>query len=119
VWHDLWWRWVAWALLNCVFFSLEIVFLHIVRLKFLGTLQKLWYYRLIAAAAGAFDIVLLMVANLAILYGFDQTPEFLTRAFFSDGGYTAGVCLSFLGIGVLLMQDIRAIELQKHQVKRF
>lgn len=29
LWHDLKTRWVAWALLNCVFFSLEIVVLYI------------------------------------------------------------------------------------------
>jgi protein-cysteine N-palmitoyltransferase HHAT len=24
LWHDLWWSWIAWALLNCVCFSIEI-----------------------------------------------------------------------------------------------
>ena len=24
IWHDLWWSWIAWALLNCVFFTIEL-----------------------------------------------------------------------------------------------
>lgn len=24
LWHDLWWSWVAWALMNCLFFTIEL-----------------------------------------------------------------------------------------------
>ena len=27
LWHDLWWSWVAWALMNCLFFTIEIAVL--------------------------------------------------------------------------------------------
>lgn len=38
------------------------------------------------AAGGTLNIFLLMVANLAILHGFDNTPVFIERAFFVPGG---------------------------------
>lgn len=28
IWHDLWWRWVVWALCNCVFMVIEVSILH-------------------------------------------------------------------------------------------
>jgi hypothetical protein len=49
-------------------------------------LRRLPYYRNIVAAAGVLNIYLLMLANLAILHGFADTPLFFQKAFLENGG---------------------------------
>ena len=33
LWHDLWWRWLAWAWINCCCFSLELLVQHVFKTK--------------------------------------------------------------------------------------
>jgi len=139
LWHDLWWKWVAWALLNCLFFSLEIIIMTIAAsekvlcskpLFFFSVVlipnqfEKLWankYSRNLVGAVGSLNIFLLMISNLAILLGFEDSFKFLSRAFLSEeGGLPLFVAAWFwLFIGVMFMQEIRAGEARMSQAKKF
>ncbi|EGC31081.1 hypothetical protein DICPUDRAFT_157122 [Dictyostelium purpureum] len=120
LWHDLWWSWIAWALLNCVFFSIEIAimfyFYHPKRLS----LRRKWYWRFMVAAAGTFNIFLLMVANLAILHGFENSIIFIKNAFFSEGGFVAFIfAYGWLWCGIMMMMEIRESEKRSKEIKPF
>jgi hypothetical protein len=86
LWHDLLFRWLAWALLNAVFFTLEIAVVMFFSSKRMEWLRRKRYYRHLVGVAGVLDIFMLMTANLAILHGFSYTPIFLQKAFLADGG---------------------------------
>lgn len=104
-------RWIAWALLNCIFFSLEILFKQLVKKKF-PSLSSRKYYRYLVGLAGTFDVYLLFIANLAIGYGFNGIPPFLTRAFLTNGEGLQTFCLGSICIfmGVMVMQELRRYE---------
>ncbi|EGG22709.1 membrane bound O-acyl transferase family protein [Cavenderia fasciculata] len=120
LWHDLWWSWVAWALLNCVFFTIEIgimfYFYHPARLP----LRKKWYWRYIVALSGTANVFLLMVANLAILHGFENSILFIRLAFFNEGGLQAFL-LSYIWLfaGIMFMMEIREQEKRSKETKPF
>jgi hypothetical protein len=85
-------------------------------------LWQKWYYRSLVAACGSANIVLLMIANLSILHGFEDTPAFLQRAFWREGvsGWTSLIgSLVILWIGVMLMLEKRAHERLASQEKKF
>ncbi|EKX37363.1 hypothetical protein GUITHDRAFT_51190, partial [Guillardia theta CCMP2712] len=70
LWHDLEWTWLAWALFNCAFMTFEVTDLLICSsssssLTFRSLLGK-WLVLL----AIVLNIYLLILSNLAILYGF-------------------------------------------------
>lgn len=81
VWHDLWWRWVAWAWLNALFFVVEAWVLTV--LASAGSVQRhrssAWYEWAKYLLSGM-NIVLLMVSNLAIAHGFAGTWAFLRHS---------------------------------------
>ncbi|KYQ90287.1 membrane bound O-acyl transferase family protein [Tieghemostelium lacteum] len=120
LWHDLWWSWIAWALLNCVFFSIEIgIMFYFYSPKRLA-LRKRWYWRFIVAMGGTFNIFLLMVANLAILHGFENSKIFIANAFFHQEGlksFIIAYCWLFTGIQVMI--EIREGEKRSKEVKPF
>lgn len=120
LWHDLWWSWVAWALLNCVFFSIEIGIMFYFYSPKRLSLRKKWFWRYIVACAGTFNIFLLMVANLAILHGFTNSVTFVKNAFFSEGGLTAFIfAYCWLYCGIQVMIEIRESEKRSKEVKPF
>jgi len=120
LWHDLKSRWLAWALLNCAFFSIEILIL-----IYFHSIKWLWlwkkpFYRNLVAFAGACNIFLLMIANLAILYGFELTPVFIYQAFLVPGGFTVFICSFFwLWCGCCYMLEIREGERRANQTQKF
>jgi D-alanyl-lipoteichoic acid acyltransferase DltB (MBOAT superfamily) len=117
LWHDLWWSWVAWALLNCVFFSAEI-FVMTTFHKIPG-IERKWYYRYIVAVAGTFNVFLLMIANLAILHGFQDSYTFVHNAFLVEGGLVTFVgAYIWLLSGVLVMGEIRESERRNADQKK-
>ncbi|GAM17403.1 hypothetical protein SAMD00019534_005780 [Acytostelium subglobosum LB1] len=107
LWHDLWWSWVAWALLNCVFFTAEIgVMTYFYSPKRLP-LRRTWYWRYVVAVAGTFNIYLLMIANLAILHGFANSILFIKLCFFGEGGlrtFIFSYVWLFSGISLMIEQ---------------
>jgi D-alanyl-lipoteichoic acid acyltransferase DltB (MBOAT superfamily) len=86
LWHDLWWRWVAWAWFNAVFFSLEKVFLTWVRSARFAKLHRKRLWMCLKAVAGGLNIMALVISNLAIPHGFYGSYLFITRSFFGAGG---------------------------------
>eukprot|EP00026_Physarum_polycephalum_P006722 Phypoly_transcript_06773.p1 GENE.Phypoly_transcript_06773~~Phypoly_transcript_06773.p1 ORF type:complete len:556 (+),score=47.78 Phypoly_transcript_06773:236-1669(+) len=120
LWHDLWLSWVAWALLNCLFFSIEILIV-----VFFNRPQLLWlttkpYWRYIVMFAGGLNIFLLMIANLAILHGFTNSGIFFERAFLHGEGLTTFLCSwVMVSIPVLYMLEIREGEKRRNATRRF
>jgi len=120
LWHDLEWRWLAWAWCNCVFFSLEIIILTFFSSKKFSWLHRKPFWRHIVAFSGTANIFLLMVANLAILHGFEYTPVFVERAFFSEKGFQLFLCgFGWLFCGVCIMLEIRNNEKRRNDMKKF
>uniref|UniRef100_A0A7S4KMD5 Uncharacterized protein n=1 Tax=Guillardia theta TaxID=55529 RepID=A0A7S4KMD5_GUITH len=80
LWHDLEWTWLAWALFNCAFMTFEIS----VSKAFKGSsLQRRCEDGLgkwLGLLAIVLNIYLLILSNLAILYGFQGSYDFV-RAF--------------------------------------
>uniref|UniRef100_A0A7S3LVY8 Uncharacterized protein n=1 Tax=Palpitomonas bilix TaxID=652834 RepID=A0A7S3LVY8_9EUKA len=110
VWHDLFLVWIAWAMLNCVFFTLEIGVLY-AGYAYRNVLARIPMYEVVISWAGALNIFLLMIANLAILYGFGGTKLFLERMFLSDGGWKVFIAaVSSFYAGVRGMRAIRQRE---------
>jgi D-alanyl-lipoteichoic acid acyltransferase DltB (MBOAT superfamily) len=120
LWHDLWISWVAWALLNCVFFSIEILIM-----VFFNRPQMLWftskpYWHNIVMFAGGINVFLLMIANLAILHGFTNSVLFLQNAFVHENGVvTFLVSWLMVSVPVLYMMEIRAGETRRNEARRF
>ena len=124
MWHDLWWRWVAWAWINCGLIILEAILTMFVfpRIKWLERLrqEKKYTYAFVAALGGAISIITMVIANLAIMHGFDDTPKFIGQLFLQEGYYfflpVVLVCL--MGV-VLVMIHIRDIEREDGDMKRY
>eukprot|EP01133_Synstelium_polycarpum_P004295 gene4295-5016_t len=120
LWHDLWWSWVAWALLNCVFFTIEIGIMYYFYSPRKLWLRKKWYWGYIVALAGTCNIFLLAVANLAILHGFENSILFIKNAFFGEGGLTSFIfAYGWLYNGIVMMVEIREEEKRKKEIKPF
>jgi len=121
IWHDLWWRWIAWAWLNCIFFSGERAvqaLFHSHRFAWLR-LRPTWHRRVVALAGG-FNIHLLMLANLAILHGFDGSWVFLKHSFVREGGVSLFVMSSFyLSSATMFMLALRERESRLQKERRF
>jgi len=120
LWHDLWIEWVAWALLNCLFFSMEILIMVFFSRPKMDWLTSKPYWRHIVALAGALNVFLLMLANLAILHGFSDSLLFLHLAFMEGNGVKTFV-VSWLVVSfpVLWMLEIRESEKRSNSAKRF
>jgi membrane-bound O-acyltransferase GUP1_2 len=123
LWHDLIWRWMAWAWCNCVGLILEMGFVYLfAQHKSTAFLRRLPYWHHVKAAAGALNIFLLMLANLAILHGFADTPFFLRKAFWGEHGEGFSVFLASWGlmfIGVSFMNEIRRLEAFSANAKKY
>ena len=77
LWHDIEWRWQAWAWLNCVFFSIELGLGAVLKRP---VFEQLWLHacgKYIQALALALNLLLLIFANLAIMHGFEGSVDFL------------------------------------------
>ncbi|KAL6043168.1 Glycerol uptake protein 1 [Balamuthia mandrillaris] len=80
IWHDLMWRWMAWALFNCLFFSVEAA-----TALLLDSPQWRWikvttlYDPFLRGFGYVFSILGLFVINLAIMHGFANSKLFLER----------------------------------------
>ena len=58
LWHDLWWRWVAWAWFNCVFFSAEMLILkHLQSARYDWARANPIVHRRLVALLASFNLV--------------------------------------------------------------
>jgi len=114
LWHDLWLRWVAWALFNGVFFSGEIlVKLYFAQPKW-GWLQEKWYYGWVLGTAGFLDILFLMVTNLAIIHGFADSLLFFEKfAMQPESPWLLLSAYASFCIGANTMTKIRQLETEE------
>jgi D-alanyl-lipoteichoic acid acyltransferase DltB (MBOAT superfamily) len=111
IWHDLWWRWVAWAYFNAFLIAFESVFTYIILPPISKKLALNPYQQRIAVAILAGTNGLFMCsANLAIMYGFEGTYHFLgSLLFWSKGHLYLIVAFAFLSpLSILAIRDMRA-----------
>ena len=101
MWHDLSWRWQAWALMNIVGLTLE----RMVMKRQYGSLVTKWYYPWVVIAGILVSDIGLVLANLAILHGFIDTPIYLERAFFTEFGFPLVFTIVYLGLGAGFSRD--------------
>jgi D-alanyl-lipoteichoic acid acyltransferase DltB (MBOAT superfamily) len=93
LWHDLMWRWMAWALLNCLLFIGEIVVTEYVsRIAFIQHIKQISnhrfkpYYNILTAGASTVIMVGLILTNLAIMFGFRDSYKFVDRVYNNADG---------------------------------
>jgi protein-cysteine N-palmitoyltransferase HHAT len=118
LWHDLELRWAAWALSNAACLLAERAVLRRVAAPALAPLRARSWWRYAAAAVAAGNIYLLIVANLAIQYGFDGGAAFVRAIFRPPAAWVApgevvtahAVAVWWLCCGVLLMFRVRESE---------
>ena len=79
IWHDLELRWVAWALLNCASLAVEAVILAAIPSPTPSTANGIcaWSWRYVSIGAAVVNIYFMMLSNLAILYGFGGSWDFV------------------------------------------
>jgi D-alanyl-lipoteichoic acid acyltransferase DltB (MBOAT superfamily) len=79
IWHDLELRWVAWALLNCACLTVEAVILAAIPSPTPSTANGIcaWSWRYLSIGAAVVNIYFMMLSNLAILYGFGGSWDFV------------------------------------------
>eukprot|EP01119_Soliformovum_irregulare_P022959 TRINITY_DN7939_c2_g1_i2.p1 TRINITY_DN7939_c2_g1~~TRINITY_DN7939_c2_g1_i2.p1 ORF type:complete len:539 (+),score=167.65 TRINITY_DN7939_c2_g1_i2:202-1818(+) len=118
LWHDLQVRWLAWAILNCVFFVGEISVTQFYKAKMSWLSQK-WWFRHVVGIVGVFDISMLMLANLAILYGWSGSYLFISTVLASEGAArTIIFAFIWLYCKIMMMQEIRENEAQGEETRK-
>ena len=86
LWHDLWWSWVAWALMNCLFFTVELVVTFFFSKPYWDWVRRIPGWAFVRSILGGWNSVIIMCSNLCILFGFDHMPDFLRKTFLEPGG---------------------------------
>eukprot|EP00283_Hemiselmis_rufescens_P025282 CAMPEP_0173456466 /NCGR_PEP_ID=MMETSP1357-20121228/56072_1 /TAXON_ID=77926 /ORGANISM="Hemiselmis rufescens, Strain PCC563" /LENGTH=218 /DNA_ID=CAMNT_0014423691 /DNA_START=63 /DNA_END=718 /DNA_ORIENTATION=+ len=90
-WHDLETRWLAWGSLNCVFFCAESLLLSTLRSsKLVEGLRGALWWRYLCAACAVCNILWLMLSNLAILYGFQGSADYVRAIWDPPSAYVGG-----------------------------
>lgn len=127
LWHDLELRWLAWALLNCFCICLEGFSLAYFRGPSCHALRQTWWWDRLCILGGVLNVYLLMVCNLAILYGFNGSYDYLCSFLLPYPGYSTWsdiVTANLIGFwwlccGVTLMMRTRERERESGKLKRF
>lgn len=128
LWHDLMWRWLAWAWLNCAMFSIETTVIRLAKHQALDSVKqnhpRIWQQ--VVLAGGCFNMVCLIVANLAIMHGFQGSADFLRNILLTrDGAVSPGIstfflcCAAFFYLMMHVNMAVRRIEVAHGIVKRF
>jgi D-alanyl-lipoteichoic acid acyltransferase DltB (MBOAT superfamily) len=113
IWHDLWLRWAAWAYFNAFLMAIEAVFQYLLIPAVLRHVNMNFYQKRIGAAVlASINICFLICANLAIMYGFEDTRQFLgTVVLWAPSSFISCICAAFvLFFASLVMMWIRDLE---------
>ncbi|KAF0975304.1 hypothetical protein FDP41_005675 [Naegleria fowleri] len=121
LWHDLWWRWLAWAWINCCLIILEAILMFFVfpKIKWIENMRtnRKYMFATLCGFGGAVSIITLVIANLAIMHGFADTPLFIHQLFWQSGGFVfLGVALFYLMFVVMVMIHVRDLEKVKGEL---
>jgi D-alanyl-lipoteichoic acid acyltransferase DltB (MBOAT superfamily) len=84
MWHEIAPNWAAWALMNCLCFSLEMVAFKYLAGPVTADLRTKWYWRALRGLGGSVTVIGLELTNLCIMHGFHNSMLFARRAFLSD-----------------------------------
>jgi len=114
IWHDLWWSWISWALLNCLCFSLEIALMKFWASSRWDPIRDTWWAEAGVRLLQAWNIVLLLCCNLAIIYGFDHIGRFMYLTLFGHGAWKVYlfVCVILTG-GCYLQYEVKSRETKR------
>jgi D-alanyl-lipoteichoic acid acyltransferase DltB (MBOAT superfamily) len=112
LWHDLMWRWLAWAFLNCLLFLGEIFVENVIaqtdviqHLKQISDHRFKPYYNILTASVSTITMFGMVIANLAIMHGFMDSFAFIKRVYWNDDGifmFLASFILAFTTAEVVL-----------------
>lgn len=84
-WHEPGaYNWLAWSLMNCLCFSVEITAMKALSHKRFDKVRAHPGYRAIRGLLGSINIIGLVLTNLCILHGFGNGWLFFKRLFFRD-----------------------------------
>jgi len=86
LWHDLWWRWVAWAFFNCVFMTIERLFLSFFTSSRFSWFYETWSSGIIIHLILVVNGTLLSFSNFAVIHGFSNTCSYIFMYLTLDGG---------------------------------
>jgi len=119
LWHDLWWSWIAWALLNCICFSIEIAVMKYWAKPKFDPIRNTWWVETIIRLAQGWNIVLLLLSNLCIIYGFEYMPLFIKLSLWSPGSWKVYLFVTICLTGGAILQaevkkrEFKTLEYQK------
>jgi len=106
LWHDTELKLLAWGWLISLFFLPEMI-----ARKLTTPLQDRWYYRHLCALGGAFNALMLIMANLVgFVLGLNGLNLLLNELYTISGALFFIVIFILLFMGVHVMQEIRAQE---------
>eukprot|EP01101_Sappina_pedata_P010290 TRINITY_DN6446_c0_g1_i1.p1 TRINITY_DN6446_c0_g1~~TRINITY_DN6446_c0_g1_i1.p1 ORF type:complete len:544 (+),score=138.25 TRINITY_DN6446_c0_g1_i1:42-1673(+) len=90
LWHDIDWRWICWAILNCFFMTFEKVTVAIFsKYKSLRwTQEETWQGRVFRTSFACFTSMAVALSNLAIIHSFNGIFPNIYHLIFSNGGQT-------------------------------
>jgi D-alanyl-lipoteichoic acid acyltransferase DltB (MBOAT superfamily) len=110
-WHEPGaYNWLAWSLMNCLCFSLEIAAVKTLSHKRFDRFRAHPGYRAIRGLLGSINIIGLVLTNLCILHGFGNGWLFFKRLFFRDlsGAINVLAYNYSVTIAQLVIEDWRA-----------
>jgi len=93
MWHDIWLRWLAWAIYSCTFFSVEILISRVLVPK---SWYTKWWWNTVVAITSPAHVLMLIIANSAIHHGFEDTAKILINSFYGWEGLRVFVGYWFL-----------------------
>merc|ERR1712137_1374561 len=111
LWHDLWWSWVAWALMNCLFFTVEIIITYFFYKPRWDWVRELPGWEVFHCFLGGWNSGFIVCSNLYILFGFRHMPEFLYKTFWLPGAWKVYLTVSvFCGLACHFQDECRRRE---------
>jgi protein-cysteine N-palmitoyltransferase HHAT len=120
LWHDLWWRWVAWAWITCFCFCGEIAVIRFFGSKRrFGWFHATWYWSVLKVVVTGFNMALICISNLAIPHGFVGIYHFVKRSYFGrDGVIVFAGCIFYASAAHLVQMRQREDEERRRLEKQ-
>merc|ERR1711862_773271 len=78
---------VAWALMNCVFFTVELIIADQWNRKRFDWVRELPGWEIISLLITGLNGIFILCSNLTVVYGFAHMPTFISLTFFGNGAW--------------------------------
>merc|ERR1712137_1347111 len=112
LWHDLWWSWVAWALMNCVFFTIELLISFEWKKQRYNWIRNIPGWWILSLLLTGLNGTFILCSNLSLVYGFDHMPTFARLVFLGNGAWKVFALIAMCAFSLVPVQrEIRKREL--------